>query len=198
MSTTFRARAALLVLAAALALTGCSATTAPPEASASADPVDALLATHDLAGLDARELIERLEAMPVAERPTDLRASVRPDTLLLSTPAGDELSLPLPDGQFYLSLAPYLEQNHDCFFHSLTTCLGELRGESVDVLIVDSASGETLVDGTLQTNDNGFVGVWLPSDVEAELTITHDGHVVTAPVSTDEEAPTCLTTLLLT
>lgn len=32
-----------------------------------------------------------------------------------------------PD-EFYVSVTPYLEQTHDCFFHSRTTCLGELRG----------------------------------------------------------------------
>lgn len=200
MSTSFRARAALLALAAVLALTGCASASDPqpePTASASADPVGLLLETYDLADLDARQIIDRLEATPVAERPADLRASVRPDSLLLSTLGGDELSMPLPAGEFYLSFAPYLQQSHDCFFHSLTTCLGELRGEAVDVLIVAS-DGTVLVDEALQTNDNGFVGVWLPRGVDAELTVRHEGGSVTLPVSTGEDAPTCLTTLQLT
>lgn len=198
MSTTLRARLALLALAAALTLTGCSALSAPsPVPPASTDPVSALLDDHELSGLDAREIIERLEATPVADRPTDLIASVRPAELLLASVDGDELAMPLPDGRFYLSIAPYLQQSHDCFFHSLTTCLGELRDSAVDVFIVDAA-GVVLVDETVQTNDNGFVGFWLPSGIDAELTVRYDGKAITLPVSTGEEAPTCLTTLQLT
>lgn len=198
MSTTLRARSALLSLSVLLVLTGCGATApdaaAPPASSSAADQ---LLAPHGLSGLSTREVIEQLEATPVAERATDLVASVRPDVLLLAGPDGEETTMPLPEGEFSLSFAPYVEKNHDCFFHSLTTCLGELRNETVEVVIVD-ASGEVLVNESLRTNDNGFIGVWLPKDAEFELTVRYAGKSVTSSVSTDAESPTCLTTLQLT
>ena len=108
-----------------------------------------------------------------------------------------ESQVALPDGQFYLSIAPYVSRTHECFYHSLTTCTGELADQAVDVTIVDS-TGKTLVDGPAQTYANGFVGFWLPRDIEGTITVTHQGRTATSAISTDREAPTCLTTLQLT
>ena len=124
-------------------------------------------------------------------------ASVRPDELQLVSGRQDA-SLPIPEDRFYLSVAPYVDQTHDCFYHSLTTCQGELGAEAVEVRIVDTTTGEVLVDETRTTFANGFVGFWLPRDIEGTLEVAHDGKVGRTPISTDTEAPTCLTTLRLT
>ncbi len=96
----------------------------------------------------------------------------------------------------YLSVAPYESQTHDCHFHSLTTCLGELQNADV---IVDFTTndGTKVLDGKkLATNDNGFVGLWLPSGVTGELTITADGKTSMQSISTaGSEDATCLTTM---
>jgi hypothetical protein len=39
-----------------------------------------------------------------------------------------------------------VSNTHDCYFHSLTTCTGELGGQQVTVLIVDDETGEVYVD----------------------------------------------------
>lgn len=195
-----RGRAARAVLAAAFAavllVAGCTATTTPePTPSAAADPI---LDDHGLAGLDARQLIERLDAMPVADRPTDLIASVRPDEVLLTDDQGRETNVPIPEGEFYVSIAPYVNQTHDCHFHSLTTCLGELQDVEVRVTITDDATGAVVVDQALRTFDNGFVGLWLPQGIEGTLVVEHDGLSATSDISTvNEDDPTCLTTLRL-
>lgn len=46
--------------------------------------------------------------------------------------------------------------SHGCFYHSLTTCLGELDNEDIQVTITDEATGEALVDEATTTFDNGF------------------------------------------
>ncbi len=187
-------------IATVLVLTGCSTTstqpTSPPTASQSIDAE--LLADHDLAGLDAAQIIERLDTMPVAERPSDLIASVRPDALVLTDGEQRETRLPMPDDEVYISIAPYLEQTHDCHFHSLTTCLGELADTEVRVTLTGD-DGEVLIDEARQTYDNGFIGIWVPRGIEATLTIKHEGQTGSATISTtNEDDPTCITTLQLT
>lgn len=197
------------LLATAVALTGCSneepgaaqSGATEPNSAQSADQsssADTILADHGLATADARQVIDTLDAQPVAERPSDLIASVRPGQLQLSDDQGREASLPLPDDAFYLSVAPYVSQTHECHFHSLTTCKGELGDTPVHVTVTDRDTGQVVVDEVLTTFDNGFVGLWLPRGIEATLTISTDGRSATTAISTSgDEDPTCLTTLQL-
>ncbi|MGN6575352.1 MAG: CueP family metal-binding protein [Nocardioides sp.] len=201
-----------LMLAAAvtaLIATGCAATddtatTEPPAAAASAttqgSPAPqaawALLADYDLQGMDTVEVIDHLDRLGGADRPGDLMASVRPGELQLSA-GSEKASLAIPADRFYLSIAPYVDHTHDCFYHSLTTCTGELAGKEVDVRIVDSSTGSVLVDETRTTFANGFTGFWLPRDISGTVEVRYDGLVARSEISTGKDAPTCLTTLHL-
>ncbi|MFT3943678.1 MAG: CueP family metal-binding protein [Ancrocorticia sp.] len=170
---------------------------APSQAAATASTSN-VLAEHGLADLSTKELIEKLDALPVAERPTDFMASVRPDHLLIADASGVETELPIEEDSFYLSFNPYVKTTHECYFHSLTTCRGELANKAIHVTITDNASGEVLVDEDATTYDNGFYGVWLPKGIEATLTVTTDGLSGTAVVSTkNADDLTCLATLQL-
>ncbi|GAA2920062.1 hypothetical protein JOD62_000392 [Microbacterium keratanolyticum] len=195
-----------LIATAALLLAGCAAPSIQPKtpdatapSTAAVEQVDAaeLLAPLGLDGQDARSVIDALEALPVDERPSDLIASIRTEELLLKSADGREASLPMPADVFYTSVAPYVTQTHDCFYHSLTTCRGELSSTPLAVTII-AADGTVIVDETVTTNDNGFAGFWLPRDLDATITITQDGRTVTAPLSTTDEDATCVTTLQLT
>lgn len=178
------------VAATALVLVGCSG--GSPEPSA----LDALLDRHDLAGLTGQQVVDRLEGLETADRPTDLVASVRASELVLADEAY-ETTVPLPEDAFYLSVAPFVDGTHECFYHSLTTCQGELADQPVSVTVVDAATGEVLVEEDTTLGANGFVGLWLPRDVDAELRVEHEGRVGTTTVSTGADDPTCLTTLQL-
>lgn len=157
-----------------------------------------VLDRYGLTDMDARGVIERLDTMPVAERPDTLLASVQPTELVLTdTAAGSIATLPMPDEHFYLAVAPYEDQTHDCLFHSLTTCLGEMAGEPVDITVTDEA-GQTVVDETRTAYDNGFVGLWLPRDLTGTLTVENDGKSSTVPIATGDDDLTCLTTAHLT
>src|SRR5699024_6774993 len=89
------------------------------------------LAEHDLAGMDAVELIDRLDRLPVSQRPENLMASVRNEEIVL-TDGTQEVAMDLPEDRSYVSIAPFVEETHDCFYHSLTTCLGEMSEEPVE------------------------------------------------------------------
>lgn len=167
------------------------------EAAPESGPGAELLAEHGLDGLTAEEIVDRLDLLPVDERPTGLVASVRSEALVLADGPEEEIELGLPEDLFYLSMAPYVGHTHDCFFHNLTSCLGELRGEAVSVTVTDDSDGAVLVEEDGTTFDNGFIGYWLPSGIDATVTVEHDGRSGTAQVSTGEDDPTCLTTLEL-
>lgn len=187
-----RPRPIVSAVLAALVLAGCAAQPDPERGTEAASAVEAW------AALDARELIGQLESMPVDERPQDVMASIRQDEVVVSAPDGSqEVSVPIEEGH-YLSIAPYVDQTHDCYFHSLTTCAGEMGGEELTVRIVDDRTGEVYVDETTRAHDNGFVGFWLPRDVSATVAVTAAGRSAEASVETSADDLTCLTGLQLT
>jgi hypothetical protein len=165
-----------------------------PESTATG--AESVLAKYHLNGMTTAQIIDRLDRLPIGERPIDLTASVRPNALMISS-GPRQFELDLRQDLFYLSVAPYLNRTHDCFYHSLTTCVGELAGTDVIVKIVDGTDGRVLVDDKRTTFANGFVGFWLPRDIEATLRMTYGGKVGETTVRTDADAPTCLTTLRL-
>jgi hypothetical protein len=181
----------------ALLLGGCAATSSGRESApipASSASATALLARYGLSG-DAVAVVEQLEKLGGSERPRELKASVRPNELQLSD-ADAATSLPMPSDRFYLSVAPYAEDTHECYFHSLTTCQGEMSMRPVHLRIVDSG-GRVLVDQETTTNANGFVGTWLPRGSSGTVEITTPQGSGTQPFATGAEDPTCMTTLRL-
>lgn len=188
-------RLTLLAAAAAaftLVLTGCSATEPEPTPAESA-----FLTEHGLADMSTTEIIDTLDRMPVDDRPGDLIASVRPDALVL-TDNVEEVSLAMPDDVTYVSVAPFVDQTHECYFHSLTTCRGELSGQQIDVRIVDDATGDVVLEESVTTYDNGFAGFWLPRDMTGTFEVTYDRKTGSTPFSTADDAVSCITTLQLT
>ena len=153
------------------------------------------LASYGLGGLTIKEAIDQLESTPLEGRSTALIASVRPHEVLFTGADGDERSVPLGE-EFYLSFAPYVDQTHECYFHSLTTCRGELRNTEMTVTLT-SSDGKVIVDDVLTSNDNGFIGLWLPRNAEGTLSVEYDGKSVVSDVSTGDDDPTCLTDLRL-
>ena len=190
-------------LAAVLALSACSTpevAEAPRDSASMAAPsvvvgdAGALLAAHGLEGKSGAEVVEALDRLD-AERPLPLAASVRYDEVLLSD-GTTQAALPLDGDQFYLSLAPYETTTHECYFHNLGSCQGELADVEVRVRITTD-SGEVLVDEDATTYANGFIGFWIPKDVAGTVVVTKDGKRAESRFSSDAEGPTCLTTLQL-
>ncbi len=203
MRTSFAALAAagLIAVAGCTAAPVASAPTSPAPASATAQDATsaagtAMLAQLGLQDLTAQQIVEKLDQDATA-RPLPMRASVRPDHLLIGD-GTTEVTLPIEgDRPFYLSIAPYVDRTHECHYHSLATCQGELASAPVHVEIKD-ASGAVLVDEDATTYANGFVGFWLPSGATGTVTVTAGDKTGTAAFSSvaDTDA-TCLTTLKL-
>lgn len=188
--TTLAAAAAAIL---SLALAGCSASDAAVPDTPSAD----LLASHNLTDMSAREIVDTLDRMNVSDRPADLIASVQPDALVL-TDNVTEVSLDMPDDVSYVSVAPFVSQTHECFYHSLTTCRGELSGQQIEVRFIDDATGNVILEETTTTFDNGFAGFWLPRNLSGTIEVTYAGKTGETPFSTANDAATCITTLQLT
>ena len=194
-----RGAGSLLALA---VLAGCSTAAAPvaqPEPTVvAAEDTGQFLAELGLEGLDAKAAIDRLDRLPQEQRPENFTAMVQPTQLVLADASGRTANLPLPEGQYYLSAAPYVDQTHSCHFHSLTTCLGQLQGRQMEVKAVNAETGEVLVDQGMETFDNGFIGLWVPRGITLDLEFTYQGKSAKTTVSTaGQSSATCLTELRL-
>ncbi|PKI92854.1 hypothetical protein CW368_00650 [Actinomycetales bacterium SN12] len=151
----------------------------------------------ELSRTDVRTVIDRLDRAPISERNDAVSASIRTDRVVLSED-GDQIEMAMPDGFTYISFAPYRSQTHDCTFHAPSSCVGELRNTELHLTITDLATGETYADEQTRTFDNGFIGVWLPRGITADVVIVIGDSEARSVISTmNEEDPTCITTMPL-
>lgn len=154
---------------------------------------DAFLAKQGLAGKTVEQIVDVIDRSPQA-RPLPYSASITSKELKLSD-GQQQYSYPLGN-TFYLSFAPYIQQTHPCFNHSLSGCQGELATTAFDVKITDKA-GNVIIQKTLNSHQNGFVGVWLPRNIEGTIDVTYQGRMASSPFATYDDSQTCMTTLQL-
>lgn len=152
----------------------------------------AFLEKYDLLGLDIKAIVKELDSS--VDEPKELSSSINGEYLTLQD-GESKVVLEVPKDSFYLSFAPYENSTHPCGFHSLSGCRGELVNELVHVTITDE-KGVVILDDNLETMDNGFIGVWLPRDINANIQVAYNGKVSNAPISTFADSETCLTTPL--
>jgi hypothetical protein len=123
-------------------------------------------------------------------------ASITSQQLLVTNKDNSEVTYDLPENEFFVSIAPYVNQTHPCANHSLTSCRGEMVSEQFDVYIED-AEGNVLVDDVLTSHANGFIDLWLPRDKIYHITISNDGKTGQSEFSTFKNDNTCMTTIQL-
>ena len=155
---------------------------------------DDLLRVHGLEGASTQEVVEQLDRTH-EDRDAGLAGSVTYDEVVLDD-GTTETTLPVPEDRFYLAVAPWTTTTHECFSHSLSGCQGELVGEDFDVRITDD-SGAVLMDETVTSYENGFVGFWLPKDITGTLEISSEQGRAESGFATTPDSPTCLTTMQL-
>ncbi|NGP46660.1 hypothetical protein G4V62_17540 [Bacillaceae bacterium SIJ1] len=124
-------------------------------------------------------------------------ASITSEHLIVTEDNEDQTVYTLPEDEFFVSIAPYVNQTHPCTDHSLTGCQGEMVEESFAVYIEDQ-DGNVVVDEQMKTLANGFIDLWLPRDQTYQVVITHDGKEVASELSTFAGDGTCITTMQLT
>jgi len=126
----------------------------------------------------------------------DVTASITSHELIV-TDNGKKTSFDLPEDKFFVSIAPFVETTHECAIHSLTGCQGELVEKDFGVYIVDE-EGNTVMDETVASMENGFIDLWLPRDQTYQVKIEYDGKTVESEISTFKGDDTCVTTMQLT
>lgn len=152
----------------------------------------AFLEKYGLSGLTVEEIVQKLDS--TTADPAGLGASITGEYLILKDNTG-EIQLALPKDKFYLSFAPYINETHPCATHSLASCQGELVDQKVHATIT-SGDGQEIVNSDMTTMANGFVGVWLPRNIDATVTVLYNGLTAQANISTKPGSDTCLTTPL--
>ncbi|PZR55167.1 hypothetical protein DNL40_01975 [Xylanimonas oleitrophica] len=177
---------AAAVLAATLAAASLAACTTQPPAEQATAP-----------GGDVKQLIAQLEDSSDARPLAGYQGvSVGEEELTVVDAGGAESRLALPADERYVSVAPYVDRTHECYFHNLATCRGELTDTEITVTFTDD-DGQVLLQETARTAANGFAGFWLPQDVSGTITVEHDGRTGQVPFETAPGSPTCITTLRL-
>ena len=131
-----------------------------------------------------------------ANKTTDEKASITSTQLIVTDTNENKITYDLPEDEFFISIAPYVNETHPCKDHSLTGCQGELVQKEIDVFI-ENEKGEVVVDETLTTLENGFIDLWLPRNEAFIVEMSYDGKNVTGDLTTFEEDGTCITTLQL-
>ena len=126
----------------------------------------------------------------------DVSASITSEELIVTDSDDKETTYDLPEDEFFVSIAPFVETTHPCTNHSLTGCQGELVEKEFDVYIEDE-EGNVVVDETMTSLKNGFIDFWLPRDKSYNVKIQYDGKTAESEISTFKGDNTCITTMQL-
>ena len=146
-------------------------------------------------GLKDQELTSVVMALDERlDEPQDIGARITGEALLLYQ-GEDEVSVPLPEDLFFVSIAPYINDVHPCQVHNLITCRGELYGETM-LITITLNDGSVLYSEERTTQANGFIGLWLPAGIEGTLSVEMPNRSVSYPISTYTNSDTCITTPL--
>ena len=144
---------------------------------------------YDIENMGVEEMVESLDRQTL--NGDIISAGILERELVISHADGED-RYAIDEDKFYLSFAPYIDNTHPCHNHNLVTCRSELAGETVYVHI-EGDDGTVLFDGEVELYDNGFKGIWLPSDIEATMTVEYNDLSVTTPIATFDDSGTCLT-----
>jgi len=106
---------------------------------------------------------------------------------------GSRTVIAMPDNRMAVSIAPYIMKTHPCSGHYPSTCRGELANTPVHVKAV-TADGRTLLDEDTTTLPNGFIDLWLPRDLQVDVSLKARGLQATVRVGTFDKDITCITT----
>ncbi|WP_277749484.1 CueP family metal-binding protein [Oceanobacillus halophilus] len=123
-------------------------------------------------------------------------ASITSDELIVTDSDENQTTYDLPEDEFFVSIASFIETTHPCANHSLTGCQGELVEQEFHVYIEDT-EGNVILDQPMETQANGFFDLWLERDKTYNIAITQDGKKAESQFSTFEGDNTCITTIQL-
>lgn len=150
-------------------------------------------ASEELDSKDVKELVQNYSV----GKTTDQTASITSTQLIVTDSSDNESVYDLPEEEFFVSIAPFINETHPCENHSLTGCQGEMVDQDFDFYIEDM-DGNIVLDETMNSESNGFIDLWLPRDQTYNIKISYEGKQVESEISTFEKDGTCITTMQLT
>jgi len=150
--------------------------------------------------VDELKGVNGMQAMKLAnkwrQKNLDVMSFVTPDAVNFKFKNGKTISVPLPDDQMVVSIAPYIKKTHECATHYMSKCDAELKNLPLKVKAV-TARGKTLINKTLTTPSTGFFDLWLPRDQEIVVSVSALEKKATGKIYTYRNSKTCDTTLKL-
>ena len=158
------------------------------------DNTEAFLKKYNINEKDIKDIVAILEER--TDESNLFNAGITGSHLIMSDDQ-TEVKMELPSDLFYLSIAPYINQTHPCGIHNLVTCRGELKNQEFTVVVVNKDTNEVVFQEQVITASNGFLGVWLPKNIEGVITVSTSDLSASTSISTGENDNTCLTTLQL-
>lgn len=156
---------------------------------------DDFLVRNNLDGKSLSQIVDTLENR--LNDPAGFTAGINGERLVMTDTKGSHEIL-LPNNQFYLSIAPYINQTHPCGIHNLVTCRGELKNQTFLVVVTNTQTNEVILNQNVKTANNGFMGIWLPRGLDVTVTVSQGSLTASTQVGTYSDSDTCLTTLKLT
>src|SRR5699024_3917490 len=142
---------------------------------------------------DIKELVHEYSVGDIK----DETASITSEELIVTNNDESETVYALHEDEFFVSIAPFINETHPCTNHSLTGCQGEMVEEEFDIYIEDM-EGNVVFEDILKTEANGFIDLWLPRNKTYNIIINHNEKKVESEFSTFEQDGTCITTMQLT
>src|SRR5699024_12340319 len=103
----------------------------------------------------------------------DVSASITSEELIVTDSNDKETTYDLPEDEFFVSIAPFVETTHPFTNHSLTGCQGELVEKDFDVYI-QAEDGNVVVDEIMTSFEIGFIDFWLPRDITYNVNIQYE------------------------
>src|SRR5690625_2337602 len=98
--------------------------------------------------VETQDIKKMVQEYSVGNFDEDVSASITSEELIV-TDNNKEATYDLPEDEFFVSIAPFVEVTHPCTNHSLTGCQGELVEKEFDVYIEDE-EGNVVVDETIE------------------------------------------------
>ena len=127
---------------------------------------------------------------------SDTKVIITPTTITAKFANQRAATVPLDD-EFFLSIAPWLTFTHPCSNHVPTGCTGELKEVSMMMTVKDVQTGETVMNGMVRTQKDGFIDLWLPRNKAFDVSFSYQGLMSTERLTTNNSSRTCITTMKL-
>ncbi|GAB1372784.1 CueP family metal-binding protein [Candidatus Kapaibacterium sp.] len=125
-----------------------------------------------------------------------IKTHVTSTEVIFEFPDGRTVKKNLPTDSFYVAIAPYINNTHECSQHYPSSCTGELFEKIIKIKAEDE-NGIIFYDSNIPTLKNGFFEIWLPRNKNVKLQIEYNSMKGEETIPTKSDSRTCITTIKL-